>query len=753
VVLVVLELVSQVLVSRSSSNLAKRLKDLLRFEHPWDVTTLLVWLILAFLSAWYDRNESAISYAFLAAGIMTFLLGWTMRYQVSIVRFISRHFTPVRAPLRHYIRFWSKLELSPIHVRFLWPWLEIVGVSLVSRAFTFFPAFFIFPVIVAISIVQKGRRLAVKNPDIRRSTLKDFLPMPRHVLLCVLVPFVVGIIVGVAMREVRIFYGDTTTTKSLLLALSTIEGSIGILAITIIFVLSQLTASSYSIRISRILFRQPAFWVTLLILLTSVLYNLIVVARAPFMFPTGDSYFYSGVVDTGFILAIASACAIAYFVYSAPRIISPEYIVGNALRSLDAQWLDAIKQHWGRPAFQIRLEVSDPFVVIERVLSKAVDSGDSLTFVSGLVLIRDHLRELSSAQPTQLADSIIEIDAYFHHHFRSITRRAGSNSDAYTLLNLIYFIEELGKPSPKSIAEADTFAFGFTGSAGELLVREIIKQSAEHGLVECATRGIHIVESRASDVIKVQPKQKDTWLFDPTKRNLQESEDEKKRLWGNDFKVQNFEQHYLSYLEEVGVAAAKEKSPEIVRCVVRSLNNIISSIVQDTDGSTMKAMMVQRAVFSIDAVRRASCDNGLSHAMTLAMLDNALNHIDAEHEEMVAWRIISYVSDYLVSHAKLGLLDYMDVIDSAMCGIATVENYTKPTIRLLRAYGEAAELVRSNADYAQNRDLQLVYAEIVRRIRQVGQDVPKKDREKMLAVTREILDDLVEPEFEARGNL
>lgn len=753
VVLVALELVSQVLSSRHFSNLAKQFRDLYRFKYPWDVAVLLLWLILAFLSVWYYRNTSAISYTFLSVGTVAFLLGWLVRYQPFIVGFLSRRFTRIRPFLRGYSSSWNRLELSTIRVRFLWPWLEIIGISLVSKALSFFPAFLIFPIILGVSIVQKGQRLAATNPGISPPKLEDVWPMPRHILLSALIPITIGILVGIATREFPIFYGDTTTAKSLLFTLSQIEGSIGILAITIIFVLTQLTASNYSVRVSRILFRQPAFSIALLILLISVSYNLLVVARSPIMFPADTAYFRSVIVDLSFILALATACGITYFIYSAPRMVSPESIIAHALRSFDGNWLDAVKRDWRRPDFEIRLNVrDDPFIVIERVLSKAIDSGDSLTFVSGLVLIRDHLYELGSVEPTKLADSMIEIDAYFRHHCRSLIRRAASNSDAYTLLQFIYFIEALEKPSPRSIAEADTFAFGFTGAAGELLVREIVEQSVEHRLIECATRGIHIIETRAADVIKTLPKQEDAWLFDSMKQNVKTSEEEKKRLWKNDYKVNNFERQYFSYLQSLGVIAANSKLAEIVRSVAWSLNNIISDIIQYVNGHTMKAMIVRQGLTNLDEVRKASCDNRLSDAISLSMLEYALEHTDPQHDEMVAWHIIWYVSNHLVSHAKLGLLNYMDVVDSAMCGIATVKKYTKPAIRLLEAYGEAAKLVKKNANYAENRDLQLVYGEIVQRIRQIGHNVPKKEPAEILAVTKQTLDALGEPEFEAKSN-
>jgi len=745
--LLAMELASYLFFARPSTTLTKALKNILKFKHPWDSIALLVWLLLTILALLDFNNFSPPSSVFLSAGITLFFLGWLTRYQYHLQSKIAKHCRRPRPFLTKYSNFWGKLKFYDVHARFFGPWLEIVGIAIVAKSIIFFPAFFIFPAILCVAIIQKDKKLALTNPHIIRTTYRDLLPRLGHILLFTGLTVSIAVIVGIFTRELTIFYADAGTAKSILFTLSQIEGGVGVLAITVIFVLTQLTASNYSIRISSILFRQSAFWIPLIILFGSITYNLLVASRSFIIFPSNIDHFHSLIVDLSFIWGIATACGIAYFISKAPRMVSPESIIADSLKSFDKEWLDTIKRDWCRPSFQLRLDVRyDPVIAVERILSRAVDSGDSLTFISGLILVRDHLSSPNTIDPRELPNYLIEIDAYLRHHFRSIVRTAAKNSDAYTILQIIYFTENLGDPSLEAITTCDTFAFDFDEAPGELLLREIIEQSSTYRLTECVTRGIHIVESRGTKVIESLPKQTDTWRFNQMTPAKLSKEDEK-RLWANDRRVENFQRQYFSYLSSLGVKAANSKSTEIMRSATWSINGLISSVIQHINGHTMKAILVGQAVWSLNEIMQASCRNNLSGTMHLSMLHYASAYIDANEDEAVAWRLVEYVSEFLVNYTKLGLLDLMNVIDSAMLGLEIVKKYTKPAIHLLESFGETAKLLKQNKNYDENKDLQLVYNEIIQRIRQVGYTQFRKDPDQISSTVKSVLMALNEPEL------
>jgi len=733
------------------SRVKKQITDNIKFKNPLNSVSLILWILLFILSLLYSHNTSPFSYTLLSLGIALFFVGWLIRYPPYVLERTLRKRRTCRGFLQSYFVIWNRLRLYINNPDLYGPWLEIIALAIIAKSIiVFIPAFFIFPIISGSAAIYKYKKLAAINPHTTFPSVRDLIPKVGNIFSIIIVPLAVAVLVGIITREFAIFYANAETAKSILFTLSQIEGGIGILAITIIFVLTQLTASNYSIRISTILFRQSAFWLPLIILFASITYNLIIASRSPIFFPSTTESFDSLVIDLSFVLGFATASSIAYFIFKAPRMVSPEAIITDALKNFDKEWLDKIKRDWCKPAFQLKLNVRyDPFIAVERVLSRAVDSGDNLTFISGLILIRDHLHGIKAMDPHKLPDYIIEIDAYLRHHFRYIVRTAARNSDAYTLLQLINFIKEVGSPSSESIMKCDTFAFDFDEAPGELTIREIIGQSAAYQLSECVTRGIHIVESGAIEVIKTLPKQTDTWLFNQMKPSSDISDEEQKRLWANDHRVENFERQYFSYLGSLGVKAADSKSVEIVRNSTWSLNNIISSVIQHVDGYTMKAMIVRQAIWSLDEIMKASYKNNLSDAMSLSMLQYAAEHTDPNQDESVAWYLVHYVSDFLILHAKLGLLHYMNVVDSAMFGLRIVEKYTNPAIHLLKSMGDSAKLLKNSTNYSDNKDLQLVYEEIINRIRQVGHG-KAKDPKQIWATAKSVLESLNEPEFEER---
>jgi hypothetical protein len=104
----------------------------------------------------------------------------------------------------------------------------------------------------------------------------------------------------------------------------------------------------------------------------------------------------------------------------------------------------------------------------------------------------------------------------------------------------------------------------------------------------------------------------------------------------------------------------------------------------------------------------------------------------------------------LIDSAKTGLLSFGDIVDTAMLGLRVVEKYTKPVIYLLESLGKAANFLKLNKNYSENKELQFIYNEIIQRIRQVGHDGRRKEPEQITAATKLILENLGESEFEEK---
>jgi hypothetical protein len=161
-------------------------------------------------------------------------------------------------------------------------------------------------------------------------------------------------------------------------------------------------------------------------------------------------------------------------------------------------------------------------------------------------------------------------------------------------------------------------------------------------------------------------------------------------------------------------------------------------------------MIIGQAVWNLSEISKVVVNNKLSDAMTLSMLEYALEHVDPENDESIAWDLVNYVSRFLLQSAKVGLLHFGNIIDCAMLGLRVVEKFTKPAIRLLESMGEAAKLLKQVANYNENKDLQFVYHELIQRIRQIGYAGPRKDPDLITTTVKTLLQGLGEPEIEER---
>jgi hypothetical protein len=743
--LIILELVSFMVSPHPFSKLFRSISRLFRFADGWDSISAFLWLLLAFLSMTFPRNLPPVSYSLVTAGIVMFLLGWLLRYQHTLLEYLSKKSRRIRPFLKGYWKLWARLRLSRAHSELLGPSLEIIGISVMCKSYAFFPAFFVFPMTQIAAILYHNRKSALTNPNVARLTLRDVFPNSGHIAVCFAVPSVAGVLAGLAVRELTFFDADIDTAKSILFTISQIEGSVGILAITIIFVLTQLTASNYSTRIPAILFRQPAFWTPLLILFGSIVYNLSVVAHAPNMFPSGD--FHSAIIDFSFFLGIATACSITYFIFRAPRMVSPESIVADSLKSFDKKWLDQVKKDWSQANFHVRLNISyDPLIVIERIMSRAIDSGDSLTYVSALITIRDHIHSMKSLDHHALPNYILELDAYLLHHFRSLIRTAAKRSDEYSLLQLVNFVREIGDPSPDSIIKCNAMAFGFDDAPGELLLREVVRQSVECGLTECVRRSISLVKSRAAQVIKTLPDQTETWLYNGLPIDKSLSHENQEKLWANDRRIQSFARQYLEYLQDLGVRASESKSGDWYMSAGVALNELVCAIVKDVKGHGMKAIILRDATSCLLELGKATVDK--KSQMTLSLLEYAMRDADPQNDEPIAWSLVNLASEVLVIRAQAASLGYGEVVESAMLGLEVVKQYTNPGLRLLNSMGEAARLLKDHPGYHGSKDLQYTYHELINRIRQVAQSGPRKDPILVTSAAKSILQSLGETESE-----
>jgi len=739
VVLLFVELISWMLLDDSIKKLPKQIKKLARVGR-WDVASILLWPALTILALSDLYNTSPVYFAFLGTGIALFLLGWWIRYRHVLLRQIGQRLKKLRPRL-------ARIEgrSSVVTVRYpkrLGSWLAILGLTICAMspiAFAF--SLFIFPLVLLRAISEEEQRMDGEHRKwLQTHTPKALIPGIGDTLRLVFVPAAIGFLIAVSAREFILFRGDIESARSILVMLTQIEGTLGVLAITIIFVLAQLTAASFSTRTSGILLRQWAFWVPLVILLGTSTYNILVISKLDTFFQSEGIHEHV-LVDLGLVFGALTAFGIAFFIWRAPRLVSPEAIIADALRHFDGKWMDIIRNDWRRPVMQIRLRVGqDPLVVVDGVLAKSVESYDYLSFTSGLVLLRDRFREATTP------NDMIELDAYLHYHLRSVVKSAAKHSDSYLLEQLVQFVRELGTPSPEALRSTRTTRWD--APAGEMLVREVISEALTERMQEPVRLGLVVVGEGAENVLKTLPSGDETWMFNPKFREIRLSDN--KDFTNNDLRVEAFEDQYIRYLRTLGESAIELGLREVAWTTSHRLAMIMLQIQEHTKGLRLKQMLMQQCSFSLAEISNAACKAKLARAVSLSMLPGLAEKLDKQEEEGTAWLLAHLIESTFLEQARAGILDLGTVVDVAMLGLDLVTKFPEPAVRLIAVMGEAAKHVKTLPNFGEDKELQFVYRELISRIRQQT-TVTSDDRQKIRIAVKSTLDALDEPEFEERS--
>lgn len=736
--LLFLELISWIFLADSPKKILKRIRGLTRVGR-WGITSGLLWLAIIIVAIWDLHNTSPISFTLLSTGLVIFLLGWWERYRPLWLKLAWKHAKKLR-PLLARIEPRSSF-FNVRHPEHLGAWLEATGVSVSAISpIAFFPSLFLLPLILWRAIFIQEQHIDEERREwIRRDVPHALVPSKLNILRLASIPVVLGFLVGISIRELTLFNGGIESARSILTMLTQVEGTLGVLAITIIFVLAQLAAASFSTRTSAVLVRRWAFWIPLVILLVSVTYNILMISRLDVFFQPGIIY-ENVLIDLSLILGALTVFSIAFFIWRAPRLVSPEAIIADALRHFDSKWMDVIRGDWERPVRQLKLRVEqDPLVVVERVLAKSVESGDNLSFTSGLVLLRE--RFWGIVRP----EDLIEFDAYLHHHLRSVVRMAAKYSDSHSLEQLTQFVRELGAPSPEAII--DTKMIGWEAPAGEMLVREIIDEALAQRLEEPLTLGLVVVEERSENVLRTLPPGDATWMYNPRREEIRLSDN--KTFSDNDLRIRAFEDQYLRYLGRIAESAIELGLREIGWAASYRLTNIMLQIQQYAKGLQLKQMLLHECGFHLSLISQAACRAKLARVIDLGMLQYLAQELDTDEEEGTAWLLVNQVKTILLDQARVGILDFGMVIDVAMLGLKIVEKFTEPAVQLIGVMGEAAKCLKSLPNFGDNRELQSTYGQLISRIRQQV-NVKSYNREKIAATVKSTLEELGEPEFEER---
>ena len=203
------------------------------------------------------------------------------------------------------------------------------------------------------------------------------------------------------------------------------------------------------------------------------------------------------------------------------------------------------------------------------------------------------------------------------------------------------------------------------------------------------------------------------------------------------------------YLGETGSSAIDLGLREVSWTASSELTQIMVSIEEDAKGFPLKRMLIWQALGPLLHICEAASENRLARSLDLSLLHDVAAKLDKDAEEVSARNLVSSVKDILTDITRSGIIDWMNVVDIGVFGLQIAERFTEPAVRLIQAMGKAAEHLKGQPDFRENRQRQRIYEEMVRRIRQ--QRIARApDRERIFSTVRTVLEELGKPELEER---
>jgi hypothetical protein len=365
----------------------------------WFYVPQVIVFLLAGAAAGVRTAPSAWSWTLSAAGLALFAQGFMLRhvtrlpsiYWLGRARRVSRPFGWPAAVL-----FLGSRHPEPIALV-----LETLGMAILSASEA---------VVLVGTVVQLAATpLVIRSADEKRFVRSDLPYFERDgvrqspgwqpLAFITIVSLVVAAIVGVISQELPIFYGDSQTATAMLATVSQVVGTIGVLAITISFIVAQVVASEVSLRSSLTLARHPYFLWTAALVALSLGVSLTLLSRTGALAYGTATTWRSG--DVALLLGGAAIVTTGWFVFQAPWLLNPERIVDLELRRFDQAWAAQVLEDWGGGGWRPRTlwTYRDPLVLVSSLISRAIERRDGLTLQTTLLQVQERLLAMFAPDP------------------------------------------------------------------------------------------------------------------------------------------------------------------------------------------------------------------------------------------------------------------------------------------------------------------------------------------------------------------
>lgn len=688
---------------------------------------------------WYGQ-----SVALLAGGSALFLVGWTIRYPAALGWPIRERFPKLR-PLLQVL---PQGQLITRHPRYVGLWVEAAGIAVgLSSWVGAALALTILPLALRVAVELEERhvmaRISGSGLEYDRARKSAFWPGFRRTLRFLAPPMLVAAVAAVLSRELQVFVSDLDTAKTLLLALAGAQGTLGVLLLTATFTVGQLVTTGYSAGLAQaVLWRRPLVF-GLAFLAVSVSYDVLMVARADSWL--SDSTSLGRWVDFGLLLGLLTVLVLWVSTTTSFQNVQPEALLRQALRRFDDRWLSWVREEWPSEFGPRTLYADDPIRHVEGVLRALISRNDLPSARLGLILLRDQLASLVSA------DDVVALDAYLNFNLRHVFRAAASTSQPEILEGVLDVIEGIPAPSGSSLKEGLP---RFEEIApGEEVLRSLLACALESRLEGVAVQCIHGVGRRARSLLKELPDGTETYAFHPDFDPLGEPlrdlpEEESRRRSRNDDFVYWVGWSHMHYLASSGSRAISAECIEAAYAASMELGTFVKSAVAEVSFQKMRGSLVLDALHGLRsladaaAVKRARGEplgpirlGGLQY-----LPDHLDSSVSAQLDLMMA--IVDTAAYCVRRLARAGVLDTMVVTDVAMLGLHAGQKRAEAAGRIVESMWEAAKVLKFAPGFEEDSELQRTRAELVSRIGQVGMSARGEGSDEVRELTKQALQEL-----------
>ena len=675
------------------------------YSKPTFVGLLIIYLAIIFFTC-VTADKLTWQYS-IEAGVILIIIGLLLSHRNIIHSVVN----PNIRTRTIFERIYSLITPSERHLQtyFTGDWLQLIGLAFLWNSSITVLVFSIFwP-----GLFEVLRRILVSSTKSLPPNDDRWLPRLPHLWpgfsFYVRVIFIVSIpilLLALVKRDTVIFSGTIDNAITLLTSLTQIEATTGALVITVLFLLVELTTSSYSPRIARVLSRRLSFRIMMCLAIISLLTKLGIMSNFGYWVSIPSQGGDSLAIDWSILFTIAVAISYALFSKDAFSLLSPEDLSKEVLKGFDDKWLEMVRRNWSnrQPPHKIFIDI-DPLILIERLLITALHKGDINTYKTTLISLRDRLTDITGEHDGSI------LDFYISEQFATVIQVATERHNEDALIFLCDIAHELTMPSQKVFQEADVSSLDVP--IGTKLLRAVLDRSIDANLTRSALIALAYIGDCGVRAISALPAFSTLWnindnnLNDPTL-----SDDERTKLWKNDWRLENYIQGYLWYIGKIGNTAANTKNQDIVLSCSIGLINQLTTILEQIKEEEYLFHLVNNSMASFRVLMQGACKKKIEDGVSIIGLGFAFDKISSQK---VAQLIVTYLAEYTTQLAKYKILNYSIVVEISMATLSLLNKYPEFVLPLIDAFGEAGIMITSDCDDVDNHLLN----ELLRRLDQI----------------------------------